>query len=173
MRGFGEFSVRTFSEESDPVRIARDLMPVMEIINEYKIPVLIHTAWTQFGTRLHHGIPMFIDALAEQFPEIPFVLTKMGRGYEFIFEICLALATKRDNVYLDTVHSPAAHVARAIRDVGAERVIFGTDWDATWRPLNLPEGIYARSMAVIDEAGLSDDEKDQVLGKTAAALYGI
>ena len=68
MKGFGEFGVRTFSEESDPIRIARDLMPVMEIINEYKIPVLIHTAWTQFGTRLYHGIPIFVDDLAEQFP---------------------------------------------------------------------------------------------------------
>ena len=78
LRGFGEFGVRTFSEESDPSMIARDLMPVMEIINEYKIPVLIHTAWTQFGTKLYHGIPMFVDDLAEQFPEIPFTLTKMG-----------------------------------------------------------------------------------------------
>ena len=173
MRGLGEFGVRTFTEESDPLRIARDLMPVMEIINEYKIPVLIHTAWTQFGTRLYHGIPMFVDDLAEQFPEMPFVLTKMGRGYEFIFEICLALATKHDNVYIDTVHAPARHVARAVNEVGPERVIFGTDWDPTWRPLNLPEGIFARSMAVIDEAGLTDGQSEKVLGATAAELYGL
>ncbi len=173
LRGLGEFGVRTFSEESDPSKIARDLMPVIEIINEYRIPVLIHTAWTQFGTKLYHGIPMFVDDLAEQFPETPFTLTKMGRGYNFIFEICLALATKHDNVYLDTVQSPAEHVARAVREVGAERVIYGTDWDPTWRPLNLPEGIYARTLAVIDDAGLTDGQKEQVLGKTAATLYGM
>ena len=173
LRGFGEFGVRTFSEESDPSMIARDLMPVMEIINEYKIPVLIHTAWTQYGTKLYHGIPMFVDDLAEQFPEIPFTLTKMGRGYNFIFEICIALAMKHDNVYLDTVQSPPEHVARAVREVGAERVMYGTDWDPTWRPLNLPEGIYGRTLAVIDDVGLTDDQKEQVLGKTAAALYGM
>ena len=173
LRGFGEFGVRTFSEESDPSMIARDLMPVMEIINEYKIPVLIHTAWTQFGTKLYHGIPMFVDDLAEQFPEIPFVLTKMGRGYNFIFEICIALAMKHDNVYLDTVQSPPEHVARAVREVGAERVMYGTDWDPTWRPLSLPEGIYGRTLAVIEDVGLTDDQKEQVLGKTSAALYGM
>ena len=163
--------MRAFSEESEPDKIARDLMPVMEIMDEHKVPVMIHTAWTQFGTRLYHGIPMFVDDLAERFPEIPFTLTKMGRGYNFIFEICLALATKHDNVYLDTVQAPAEHVARAVREIGAERVIYGTDWDPTWRPLNLPEGIYPRTLAVIDRVGLSDDQKEWVLAKTAASLY--
>ena len=171
LKGFGEFGVRAFSEESEPDKIARDLMPVMEIMDEHKVPVMIHTAWTQFGTRLYHGIPMFVDDLAERFPEIPFTLTKMGRGYNFISEICLALATKHDNVYLDTVQAPAEHVARAVREIGAERVIYGTDWDPTWRPLNLPEGIYPRTLAVIDRVGLSDEQKEWVLAKTAASLY--
>ena len=51
--------------------------------------------------------------------------------------------------------------------------MYGTDWDPTWRPLNLPEGIYGRTLAVIDDVGLTDDQKEQVLGKTAAALYGM
>jgi len=173
LKGFGEFAVRAFSQHSAPEKIARDLMPVMEIINEFKIPVMVLTAWTMYGTPIYHGLPLFVDDLAERFPEIPFILTKMGRGYSFIFEMCLALATKHDNVYLDTVHAPPTHIARAVHEVGADKVMFGTDWDWTWRELELPKGIYTRGLSVVEESGISGNDKEWVLGKTCATVYKI
>lgn len=175
LRGLGEGVTYTLTQESSPNKMAEDMFPYFEILNEYKIPVLIASGWSQFGKPMYKGLPLFIDDLAERFTDIPFVITKMGRGYQYIFEMALAIAYKHLNVYLDTVHAPADHIARAVREVGADRVMFGTDWCLTWRQVELgpTTNIYSNGLAEIDEAGLSDDEKEWVLGKTAASVFGL
>jgi predicted TIM-barrel fold metal-dependent hydrolase len=170
-KGLGEFAVREFTQESDPHRIAKDLGPLMEVLAEYRVPVMIPTAWTQFGTPLAHGIPLFVDELAERHPEVPMILMKMGRGYEFIFEMCLAIAYTHTNVYLETSQSPAQHIARAARELGTERMMFGTDWTHTWRAANAGAGIYRRSIDVIEASGLSERDRAKILGGTAIELF--
>jgi predicted TIM-barrel fold metal-dependent hydrolase len=171
LRGCGE--LLGFSKHSAPEKIAKDLAPLMEILADHKAPLLVATAWTQFASPLYHGVPYFVDDLAEAFPEVPIVITKMGRGYEYIFEICLAIAYKHLNVYLDVAQAPARHIARAVREIGADRVIYGTDWGASWRQANLPRGIYRNTLDLIEEAGMSEEERSWVLAKTGARLFGI
>jgi predicted TIM-barrel fold metal-dependent hydrolase len=171
LRGCGE--LLGFSKHSAPEKIAKDLRPLMEILADHKAPLLVATGWTQFASPLYHGVPYFVDDLAEAFPEVPIVVTKMGRGYEYIFEISLAIAYKHLNVYLDVVQAPARHVARAVRELGADRVIYGTDWNASWRQANLPRGIYPNSLDLIAETGMSEEERNWVLARTAAKLFDI
>lgn len=173
LRGMGEIRVSRFSAESAPDRIAKDLFPLMEVLAKHRAPIMFQTAWTQFGTPIYHGMPLFADDLAERFPEMPIVLTKMGRGYDALFESCLLIAFKHDNVYLDTVQSRPEHIARAVSEIGPERVIFGSDWEQTWAALRAPEDLYTRSLAVVEKAGLSTAEREWVLGKTAATLWGL
>ncbi len=173
LKGMGEIRVSRFSAESAPEKIARDLVPLLEILARHRMPIMFQTAWTQFGTPIYHGVPTFVDDLAEMFPQVPFIITKMGRGYDALFEMCLLIAFKHDNVYLDTVQSKPAHVARAVAEVGPERVIFGTDWEQTWAALKTPADIYARSLAIVDDSGITEAQKEWVLGKTAATLFGI
>lgn len=173
LKGMGEIRVSRFSAESAPDRIAKDLFPLMEILAKHRAPIMFQTAWTQFGTPIYHGMPLFADDLAERFPEVPIVLTKMGRGYDALFETCLMIAYKHDNVYLDTVQSKPEHVAQAVAAIGAERVIFGTDWEQTWAALKTPEDLYTRSLAIVEKSGISEAEKAWVLGRTAATLFGI
>ena len=171
--GVGELIVGDFTQEAAPKQIADAMMPFLEIVAPYKKPVQIPTAWTNFATPLEHGIPMFVDYLAERFPEVPFVITKMGRSYDFIFEIALAVAYKHWNVYFDTAQSRPDHVARAVRELGADRVMFGTDWCDIWREYNEPAGIYPNSLEMVQKAGLSETEREWVLGRTAATLYSV
>ena len=144
-----------------------------EIIDRTRRRVSSRSAPKATDTKLEHGIPMFVDYLAERFPDVPFVITKMGRSYDFIFEVALAVAYKHWNVYFDTAQSRPDHVARAIRELGPDRVMFGTDWCDVWREYNQPNGIYPNSLQMIESAGLSAPEREWVLGKTAATLYGI
>jgi predicted TIM-barrel fold metal-dependent hydrolase len=173
LKGMGEIRVSRFSQESAPEKIAEDFVPLFEILKRHRMPIMFQTAWTQFGTPIYHGVPVFVDDLAERFPEVPIVITKMGRGYDALFETCLMIAFKHDNVYLDTVQSKPAHVAEAVSQIGANRVIFGTDWEQTWAALKTPADIYTRSLAIVDESGISEADKEWVLGKTAATLWGI
>ena len=103
LRGCGEVMLTRFTRESAPEKIARDLRPLMEILSEHNSPVMFLTGWTQFSTPLYHGMPLFVDLLAEWFPNVPIIITKMGRGYSFIFEMALAVAYKHYNVYVDVV----------------------------------------------------------------------
>lgn len=171
--GIGEIIVRDFTEETAPKQIANALTPFFEIIAPYKKPVQIPTAWTNFPTPLEHGIPMFVDHLAERFPELPIIITKMGRSYDFLFEIALAVAYKHWNVYVDTAQSRPEHIVRAVRDLGPNRVMFGTDWCDVWRELNEPNGIYPNGLRLIEDANLSPSDREWVLGQTAVTLYGI
>ena len=165
--------MRLFSNESAPDRIAKDMIPLMEILNQHKIPVMLLTAWTQFGTPLYHGLPLYMDDLAESFPDVPIVVMKMGRGYDSFFEMALALATKHDNIYLETAQAPMAHIERAVREVGASRVVFGTDWCSTWRQLAAPNNMLGLGVDALEKADISDEDRDWILGKTAAELYKI
>ena len=171
LKGMGEIRVSRFSSESAPDKIANDLTPLLEVLAKHKLPIMFQTAWTQFGTPIYHGVPVFVDDLAERFPEVPFIITKMGRGYDSLFDICLMIAFKNDNVYLDTVQSRPEHVARAVAEIGAERVIFGTDWEQTWAALTSPADIYTRSIKIVDDSGISESEKEWVFGKTASTLF--
>lgn len=173
LKGMGEIRLSRFTSESSPSGIARDLEPLMNILAEHRVPIMFLTAWTQFGTAIWHGMPLFIDALAESYPEVPIIITKMGRGYDFLFEMCLLIAYKYEHVYLDTVQSKPEHVARAVSELGADRVIFGTDWEQTWTAVKTPDDLYTRSLAIVEDSGISEEDKNWVLGATAAKLYGI
>jgi uncharacterized protein len=174
LKGMGEIAIGHFTRESSPHEIAKDLFPMMEVLSRYKIPVMFPTAWTQFGTRLYHGLPLFIDDLAERYPDVPIIIVKMGRGYSFIFEMSLAVAFKHENVYLETSQARPEHIRQAVSELGADRVVFGTDWTGTWRSLYMPKGgIYKASMEVIDAAGLRSEEKNLVCGGNTARIFGI
>jgi predicted TIM-barrel fold metal-dependent hydrolase len=174
LKGMGEIAIGHFTRESSPNEIAKDLMPMMEVLAKYRMPVMFPTAWTQFGTRLYHGLPLFIDDLAERFPDVPIVLVKMGRGYSFIYEMCLAVAFKHENIFLETSQARPEHIRQAVSELGADRVVFGTDWTGTWRALYAKQGgIYKANMDVIDAAGITAEQKSWVCGRTTAKMFNI
>lgn len=169
--GCGEVIPTRFSRHSAPEGIAADLDPLFRILAEHRSPVMFATAWSQFSTPLYHGMPLFVDLLAERYPEVPIVITKMGRGYHFIFEMALAVAYKHPNVYLDIVHTPPAHIERAVSELGADRIMFGTDWSPTWRAE--AGDIYGKTLAKVDALDVPEDAKAQIRWKTAARLYQL
>jgi uncharacterized protein len=169
--GCGEVLPTRFSAESAPERVASDLRPLMEILEQHQKPVMFLTGWTQFSTPLYHGMPLFVDVLAEWFPHIPIIITKMGRGYSFIFEMSLAIAFKHANIYFDIVQAPADHIERAVSELGADRIMFGTDWSPTWR---VEAGdIYRKNLKKVDELNIAADAREWIKFRTAATLFKL
>ena len=98
----------------------------------------------------------------------------MGRGYSFIYEMCLAVAFKHENIYLETSQARPEHIRNAVSELGADRVVFGTDWTGTWRALYASNGgIYKANMQVIEAAGLNAEDRSWVCGRSTASLFGI
>lgn len=171
LKGCGEVLPTRFTRESAPEKIAHDLRPLMEILQKYRVPVMFLTGWTQFSTPLYHGMPLFVDVLAEWYPDVPIIITKMGRGYSFIFEMALAVAYKHANIYFDVVQAPAAHIERGVAELGADRIMFGTDWSPTWRAE--AGDIYRVNLQKMDALKISPEAKQTILGETASKLFAL
>ena len=127
------------------------------------------------GFKYELGVPMLarytdplpIDQVAFDFPSLPLCIAHMGGNYHYE---ALVLAEKHENVYLDTalLHffcsrmmphvSPDELIAHAVRHVGAEKVLYGS------------EGVWPQIVLTLD---ITEAEKRQILGGNALRLLGL
>jgi len=129
--------------------------PVMEKIARSRVPALIHPTPVE---------PFF--NLADRFPDATIILAHMGGGGGLqgiigpIYD-----ARKHDNVYLDTAtsHFDAGMVEEAVKVVGPERVLYGSDF-----PLLEPNG----QIQKVRSAKLREEEKRLIMGENMARLVG-
>ena len=151
MKGLGEIFIRALTREVDSERIAYDLKPMMDAVSHYGVPVQFPTAWTQFPGGLFYGNPIWADEVACRYPETPIILTKMGRSLVTYFEPCLAVAMRNVNVYFDVVGTCPEHLRKALDTIGSKRILFGSDWSATWRWVRDPDELYTLRLKVLDD----------------------
>ena len=170
--GVGEFWPGRFTQEIHPAKIARDMKPFMDVVAKYKIPVLFHTAWTQFPHDLFYGDPIWTDEIAYGYPEVPVVLCKMGRSTHF-FDTALMVALRNTNVYFDIVETTAEHIRKAVDTIGADRIMFGSDWCAISRWVTEPTDVITKHKKLLDDVGLSSNEREQIEWKTAAKVFRL
>ncbi|CUR58859.1 Amidohydrolase family protein [metagenome] len=111
--------------------------------------------------------PRMIADIAKQFPELRLMACHFG-GYKILDDAEEMLSGA--DVVLETSWPPSLktlqpdRVRRLIRNHGAERVVFGSDW-----PMTSP----AEEIEVIKELGLTDDETALVLGGTMARMLRL
>ncbi len=136
--------------------IEKKVYPFMEAAAELGVPVSVHS-----GQQFCH--PLEIAALAADFPTVPVVMDHMGYRY-YVREAVLA-AQRTPNIFLATtaVMEPDM-IGKAIKAVGPERVLFGS---------NGPSVIPAVQLAVLRRVGLDADAEALVLGGNAARLYQL
>lgn len=173
MRGVGEIFVRSITSEIHPEKIARDLHGMMAVVARHGVPIQFPTAWSQFPGGLFYGDPLWVDEVAPRYPNVPVILTKMGRSIGRYFDSAMTVAMRNVNVYFDVVGTNAEHLRFAIDKIGAHRILFGTDWSATWRWIAKPTTLHKMRMRVLDDAHLSEEERRMILWENAVRLFGI
>lgn len=111
------------------------------------------------------GRPIYLDQVALDFPELVIVAGHIGYPWT---EEAVAVATKHENVYIDTSAYTAARYPAALVDYlrgrGRTKVLFGTNY-----PMILP----ARALEGLDTLGLDDETKALFLGANAARVYRL
>lgn len=130
--------------------------PLMRKAEELGIAVTIHS-----GTFFAH--PLEIAVLAEAFPRVPVIMDHMG--YRYYVGEAIAAAVRTPNIYLATTSVSEPHwIRQAVQEIGAERVLFGSNAPHTWPVTQL---------MVIRQAELKPEEEGKVLGENAARVFGL
>lgn len=104
---------------------------------------------------------LFVD-MAKQYPDVPIILGHSG-GVPAGFREAIGLAQQYPNLYLDTCGSyvTGAWVRRMVQEVGADRVVYGTD---------LPFIDSRYGLGKVALSGLAPDQLRLVLGLNAKRL---
>jgi uncharacterized protein len=130
---------------------------LMERCAELGVPVLFHCGDDPYTT------PQAIELGAARVPGCAVVLGHMG-GY-FHVDDAIAAAARQPNLYLETSAMPyPERIADAVRAVGPERVLFGSDG---------PGCNPALEVRKVRDLGLGAQVEGLVLGGNAARLLGL
>jgi hypothetical protein len=167
MRGVGELAFYTEVLDSSVVAV---LEPIASSCRQHEVPLMIHT-----NERVGHWYPGKSEAslkviyeIIRTFPQNRFILCHWGGGL-FIYELLKKEAREvLSQVAYDTAASPFLYdpsiYAVAVKIVGVQRVLFGSDY-----PLILPER-YFEEMAA---AGLSEEEQAWIKGHSASKWLNL
>ena len=138
------------------------LDPIMEKLAQIRAPLLFHSWYNQLGRTYDETTPAEIAVLARRYPGVTIVAAHMGGGgWRGVLDV-----KECPNVLVDTSGSQpgAALVEYAVRELGAERILFGSDW---------PGRDMAVQKARVLGARISAEEKALILGGNAARLLGL
>lgn len=131
---------------------------VVEQCIDYGIPILVHSGHAPYST------PFQIAELADDYPEATIIMDHMGLQVGWVDD-AIKLAKKHPNIILGTTAMPFHEKIRlAVRTIGAERVIFGSDAPSI-HPM--PE------MEKVRLAELSPEEMELVMGKNVKRLLKL
>ncbi len=173
MKGVGEIFIRSLTDEIHPERIARHLDGLMKVVAKHRVPIQFPTAWSQFPGGLFYGDPLWVDEVALRHPGVPIILTKMGRSISRYFDSAMTVALRNVNIYFDVVGTSYDHLRLAVDKIGSERILFGTDWSATWRWISVPMSLHRLRMKVIDDARLPESDRRNILSENAVRLFKL
>lgn len=163
------------------------MRPVYESAATLDIPIIFHC-----GPHPHpddprqvveYSRPRHYEDLLTSYPKLTVVMAHMGMGvgpdwahlYKPYFQEAMAIATKHyPNAYFDLSECiaeamggygmPPEDIIALIRAIGAERVLFGTDFP-WYEPATVLEGVL--------KLGLTEQEKRLILGENAIRVFKL
>lgn len=135
----------------------RGYRPMWEFANEHKLPLLSHTYFG--GDR----IEVFVR-LAQAYPQVPILVGHSGLdlGLDHVIDA----VRPYENLILDLT-GPQAYegvVEKLVGEVGAARIVYGSDMPFTNAALQLGGTLYAR---------ITREEKERILGLNSAKLFRL
>lgn len=131
--------------------------PVWEFAAATKGPVLIHTS----ANSAYNSLEM-IEQLAEKHPEVTFLAGHAG-SVPHGFEAAMGVAQRHPNVVLEIcgTFNHGDVLTRAVAEVGADQVVFGSDFPFIDLRFSLGRVVFAH---------ISEEERAAVLGGTMTRL---
>lgn len=124
-------------------------------IQNYGVHVEMHVGTAPLST------PYIWGEYARKFPGIDFMFTHTGY-YEFGLS-SIEVAKKYKNIWLETSGQMDPNILmKAVKELGSERVVFGTDWP--YKPLNV-------EVDKFNYLGLKENQLEDIFYKNAEYLW--
>jgi predicted TIM-barrel fold metal-dependent hydrolase len=149
--------------------LTRVLAPIAEICQHYQAPLLVHTndpLGPAYPGKAAISLPELYRAI-KAYPEVTWILAHWGGGLPFYGLMKKEAPEVFRRVYFDTAASPYLYRPEIYRlgaeMAGPDKILFGSDY-----PL-LPVSRYLKEM---EEAGVSEEWREMILGKNLAKLLG-
>lgn len=138
----------------------RNFTPLVERIAELRGVIVQHT-WFKTGGKQGSGesTPAELAELARRFPEQQFICAHAGGEWER----GIRAVQNSPNILLETsgFDATAGFIEMAVREVGAERIVFGS---------HLPSRSLGTELAKVTSANISEKDKRQILGENFRRL---
>jgi len=143
---------------------ARDerIDPIAEVAAELDIPILFHAWYKVVDKKPNESDGSDIGHLARRHPDTRFIMAHLtGVGRRGVQDV-----EGLPNVWVDTCGGwyDTEMVEYAVRHMGADRVLYGSDYIGR---------DYAPQLGRVLGARLSDEDKEKILWRNAAALLGL
>lgn len=135
---------------------------VMESAASLGVPVLHHAMYKQTQYSFNESTPAEIAHLAKRFPQVPIIMAHLtGCGCRGVLDVAAL-----PNVLIDTSGGqPESGILEyAVRELGSERVLYGSDW---------PLRDFGVQLGRVYDAELTGDQRADVLWRNAARLLGL
>lgn len=116
--GFKAIKIHPYGHACNPIYKTTD--KVFEAANTFNLPVIIHT-----GIGAPSALPSNAIPRAKQYPHLKIVLAHAG-AYIYSIE-ALITAKECPNIYLEPSWVPAFVIKNFVKEIGAHRVMFGSD----------------------------------------------
>lgn len=130
--------------------------PLFEEAESLGIPIIAHGA-----SDLYNAPPEFAE-MARRFPKVKLLMAHMG--FFWSVDQAIAYAKEIPNLFLETSRAPIYEIAVAVRELGPDRVIWGTD---------SPFVDYEWEFKKMERCSPDRAVYRQVVGGTMADLLGI
>ncbi len=134
-----------------------NLDKVIDVIEEFQVPILTHTGTPPLS------LPSQWAMVAKRHPNVNFIFAHIGY-YDYGYG-CVEMAKELPNVYVDTAGQYEIPILeKALEDLKAERIIFGTDWP--YKPVD-------SELAKFNVLNLTEEEKKLIFGENAKKLLRL
>ncbi len=129
---------------------------VFEVAAALGVPVMVHT-----GAGIPFADPAGLESVASAFNQVPIILAHAGG--DLFFTQALSLARRFDHVYLEPSWLSILNVQRALKTVGAGKIMFSSD-----HAINIPVE-FAKYTTLLAPG----PELDLIFAGTAIDVFGL
>jgi len=189
----------------DERELVKEMLLITDLARSYKVPVRYHCGTNVGYEGAYHSHPwtynpLWAHDIAIAFPDVPLIMEHGGiEGYwwEQFFEGCMHVVASHKNAYLETGRYWTELYYKALEDpnIGAEKLIWGTDWGAslpvqtnlngkhlpqTYTLQTRKEGIirhqvdiWGWSLKQLQRLDIDQDSLNLILGGNAVRIYNL